>query len=153
MSVFLSHVEFILCHILKIEFIEMREPAVLAADGKMPASYHDIMGAIHMAVPANCGFLKVPDIITPNLCKCTWLRHILYAGYKDPGRTTIFTFYFGFVGDSFNNLICNLSAMIAVSTISGKNKLVAHAKYWKLMSSLICCISLKERGPEKRSIR
>jgi len=104
-----------------------------------------------MAVPAICGFFKIPDIITPDLCKCTWLRYILDAGDKDPGRTTIFTFYFSLIGDGFNDLICNLPAMIAVSTISGKNKLVAHAKYWMLMGSLICCMTLGGSGPENRS--
>jgi hypothetical protein len=125
----------------------MRETAVPAADRKMPASNGYIMRAVHVAVPANCGFLKVPDIITPDFRKCAWLRHIFDAGDKDPGRTTIFTFDFGLIGDSFNDLICNLSAMIAVSTIPGKNELVAHAKYWMLMGSLICCITCNGYGP------
>jgi hypothetical protein len=139
MSVLLSHVEFILCHILEIEFIEMREPAVPAADSEMPTSYHNIMGAGYMTVSATCGFFKVPDIITPNLCKCARLRHILDTGDKDPGRTAVVTRHFSLVGDSFNDLIGNLPAMVAVGTIPGKNKLVAHGKYWMRRGSLICC--------------
>jgi hypothetical protein len=81
-----------------------------------------------MTVSAICGFFKVPDIITPNLCKGTRLRHILDTGDKDPGRTAVVAFDFSLVGDSFNDLICNLSAMVAVGTIPGKNKLVAHGK-------------------------
>jgi hypothetical protein len=147
MSVLLSHVEFILRHILEIEFIEMREPAVPAADGKMPASYHNIMEADRMTVSATCGFFKVPDIITPNLCKCARLRHILDTGDKDPGRTAVVTRHFSLVGDSFNDLIGNLSAMVAVSSIPGKNKLVAHAKYWMRRGSLICCRTCNGCGP------
>ena len=146
-SVLLPHVEFILCHILEIEFIEMREPAVPAADSKMPASYHNIMEAVYMTVSAICVFFKVPDIITPNLCKCARLRHILDTGDKYPGRTAVVTLHFSLIGDSFNDLICNLSAMVAVGTIPRKNKLVAHGKYWKRIGSLICCITRNECGP------
>ena len=137
----MSHTESILCHILEIEFVEMREPAVPAADSKMPASYRDIMKTIHMAISAISGFLKVPDIVTPDFCECPRLRHILDTGNKYPGCTTIVTCYFGLVRDSFDDLICNLSAVIAVSSIPGKDKLVAHARYWMPMGSLICCMT------------
>jgi len=138
-SIFLFSFEVILCHILEIEFIEMRKAAISAADSKMPASYDNIMRASYMTVPAICGFFKVPDIITPDFSKCTRLRYILNAGDKDPCCTTIVARYFGLVGYGFNNLISNLSAVIAVSAIPGKNKLVAHGKYWMFLSSLICC--------------
>ena len=117
----------------------MRKAAIFAADRKMTASYGNIMSTVHMTVPAICSFFKVPHIITSDLCKCTRLRYILNAGDKDTGCTTIVTLHFGFVGYGFDYLISNLSAMIAVSAIPGKNKLVAHGKYWMLLSSLICC--------------
>ena len=147
MSILPFHIEFILCHILEIEFIEMREPAVPAADSKMPASNGYVMKTVHMAVSAICGFLKVPDVITPDFCKCTWLRHILDTGDKYPCCTTIVTCYFGLIGDSFNDLICNLFAVIAVSPIPGKDKLVTHARYWMRMGSLICCMTRSRCGP------
>ena len=96
----------------------------------MTASYGNIMSTGHMTIPAICSFIKVPHIITTDLCKCTRLRYILNAGDKDTGCTTIVTLHFGFVGYGFDYLIGNLSAMIAVSAIPGKNKLVAHGKYW-----------------------
>jgi hypothetical protein len=138
-GVLLSRFKFVLCDIFEIEFIEMRKATVSAADCKMPASYNEIMRAIHMTVPAICGFFKVPDIITPNFCKCARLRYLLNTGDEDPGCTTIVALHFGLVGYGFNYLISNLSAVIAVSTIPGKNKLVAHGKYWMLLTSLICC--------------
>jgi len=103
----------------------------------MPASYDNIMRAGYMTVSAICGFFKVPDIITPDFCECTRLRHILDTGDKYPCCTTIVARYFGLVGDSFDNLIYNLSAVIAVSSITGKDKLVAHGKYWMRKGSLI----------------
>jgi hypothetical protein len=125
----------------------MREPAVPAADRKMPASNGDIMKTVHMAVPAICGFFKVPDIITSDFGKCTRLRYILDTRDKDPCCTTIVTRYFGLVRDSFNDLICYLSAVIAVGSIPGKDELVAHARYWMRMSSLICCMTYSRCGP------
>ena len=135
----LSWFKFVLCDVLKIEFIKMRKAAVSAADRKMPASYDEIMRTVHMTVPAICSFLKIPDIITPDFCKCTLLRYILNPWDKNPGCTTIVTLHFSLVRHGFNNLISNLSAMVAVSAIPGKDKLVAHGKYWMLISSLICC--------------
>ncbi len=140
-SILPSDIEFIPCHILEIEFIEMREPAVPAADSKMAASNGYIMRSVDVAVSAICGFLKVPDIVTPYFCECSRLRYILDTGDKDPGCTTIIALYFGFIGDCLNDLICNLSAVIAVSPIPGKDKLVAHARYWMRMGSLICCMT------------
>lgn len=124
---FFSNIKFIFCHILEIEFIEMGETAVLATDGKMPASYHNVMESGYMTVPAICCFFKVPDIITANPGKCPRLRDILDPRNKDPGRPAVVTCYFSLVGNCFNNLVCDLPAMIAVGPIPGKNKLVAHA--------------------------
>ena len=39
----LLHFEFILCHVFEIEFIEMSEPAVLATDRKVTATYRYIV--------------------------------------------------------------------------------------------------------------
>ena len=117
----------------------MREPAVLAADSKMPASYHNIVGAGHMAISAVCRFFKVPDIITPNPGECTWLSHILNPGDIYTRCSAIVALYFSLVRYRFDDLICNLPAVIAVSAETGKDKLLTHGKYWMRMGSLICC--------------
>ena len=41
---FLLYPEFVLCHVLKVELVEMCEPAVPAPDRKMPATNSKIMG-------------------------------------------------------------------------------------------------------------
>jgi hypothetical protein len=117
----------------------MGEPAVLAADRKMPASYHNIMGAVHMTVSAFCRFFKVPDIVTSNPGKRTRLGNILDPGDIHPRSTTVVARYFSFVRDRLDDLVCNLPAMITVGPIPGKNKLVAHGRYWMRRGSLICC--------------
>jgi hypothetical protein len=117
----------------------MGEPAVLAADRKMPASYHNVMGAGHMTISAICRFFKVPDIITPDPGKCTRLRDIFDPGDVHPRRTTVVACHFSLVGYCFDDLVCNLPAVITVGAVPGKNKLVAHGKYWMRMGSLICC--------------
>ncbi len=139
MSVHQSHIEFILCHVLDIEFVEMRKTAVPAPDSKMPAADGYIMGIGHVAVSAFRALSEGPDIIAPDDGECPWLGDVLDTRDIYPGRTAVVTFDFSLVGDSFYDLVCNLSAMVAVSTIPGKNKLVAHGKYWILMGTLICC--------------
>jgi hypothetical protein len=117
----------------------MRKAAVLAADSKMPASYHNVVGAGHMTISAVCRFIKVPDIITPNLGECTRLSDILDPGDIHPRCTTIVALYFSLVRYRFDDLVCNLPAMIAVCAETGKDKLVTHGKYWMRPGSLICC--------------
>jgi hypothetical protein len=120
----------------------MGEPAVPAPHGKMPATYSYIMGTSHMTVSAFRGFKKVPDIVTPNCCECSWLSDIFNTGDKDPGGTAVFTRYLGLVRYCFYNLVCHLLAMVAVSTEFCENKPVAHGKYWMCPGSLICCTIL-----------
>jgi hypothetical protein len=117
----------------------MRKPAVLAADSKMPASYHNIVGAGHMTMSAVCRLFKVPDIITSNLGECARLSDILDPGDIHPCCTTIVALNFSLVRYRFDDLVGNLPAVIAVGAESGKDKLLAHGKYWMRMGSLICC--------------
>ena len=117
----------------------MGETAVLATDSKVPATYHDVMRAGDMTISAICRFLQVPDIITSNFGKCTRLRDILDPGNVHPGRTTVITCNFSLIRYSLDYLVCDLFTVIAVSTISGKDKLVAHGNYWMRIGSLICC--------------
>jgi hypothetical protein len=130
MSVHQSHIEFILCYILDIEFVEMRKTAVPAPDRKMSAANGYIVRIGHVAVSAFRGVSEGPDIIAPDDGECPWLSDVLDTRDIYPGRTAVVTFDFSFIRNCFYDLVCNLSAMIAVGTIPGKNKLVAHGKYW-----------------------
>ncbi len=136
---FWLYLDFVLCHVLEIEFIEMREPAVPAPDGEMPAANCKIMGTSYMAVSACCGFYQPPDVVTPDFCECPRLGDIFNTGNKDPGRTTVITRNFSLIRDRFDDLICNLPAMVTVSAEFGENELFAHEKYWICPGSLICC--------------
>jgi len=117
----------------------MGEPAVPAPDGKMPATYSYIVGTSHVTVSAFSGFKKVPDIVTPNRCECSWLSDIFNTGHKDPGGTAVFTRHLCLVRYCFYNLVCHLPAMVAVSAEFCENELVTHGKYWMRPGSLICC--------------
>jgi hypothetical protein len=82
---------FVICHILEIKLIEMRKPAVLAPDSKMPAPYGNIMGTCHMAVPALNGLCKVPDIIASYFVERAWPGDILNTGNKNTRRPAVIT--------------------------------------------------------------
>ena len=150
LSGLLLHPDFVLCHVLEIVFIEMREPAVPAPDGKMPATYSYIMGTSHVTVSAFRGFKKVPDIVTTNRCECSWLSDIFNTGDKDAGRTAVVTRHLCLVRYCFYDLVCHLLAMVAVSAEFCENEPVAHGRYWMCPGSLICCTIYHQ--PERVSI-
>jgi hypothetical protein len=129
LGVFLLYPEFVFCYVLKIEFIEMGKPAVPAADREMPAANSYIVGAGHVAVSAFGGFRDSPEVVTPDFCEGSRLRDIFNAGYKDPGRTAVVTLNFSLVGNRFDDLICDLFAMVAVSPEFCENETFAHEKY------------------------
>jgi len=135
----LLHFEFILCHVFEIEFIEMGEPTVLATDRKVTTTYRYIMGTRHVTVSAFRGFTKIPDIITPNLGKCSGLSNIFNAGNKDTGRTAVVTCYLRLVWYCFYDLVCHLLTVVAIRAEFCKNEPVTHGKYWICPGSLICC--------------
>jgi hypothetical protein len=141
---FLLPFEFILCDVFHVELVKMRESAVPAPDCKMPAANSQVVGTGHMAVPAFRGFKKIPEIVTPDLCKGPRQRDILNAGNKDPGCPAIITRNFRFVRNCFNNLVCDLTAMVTVSTEFCENEPFIHGKYWTCPGSLICCTSKTE---------
>ncbi len=128
LSVLLLHFEFVFCHVLKIEFIEMGKPAVPAADREMPAANRQIVGTVDVAVSAFRGFRDSPEVVTPDFCEGSRLSDIFNAGNKDPGRTAVVTLHFRLVGDRFDDLICDLPAMVAVGAEFCENELFAHEK-------------------------
>jgi len=136
---FQLNLDFVLCHVLEIKFVEMGESAVPATNSKMTAAYRYIMGTSHMTVPAFRGFKKVPDIVTTDLCECSGLSDIFNAGNKNTGRTAVGTCNLRLVRYRFYNLVCHLPAMVAVRAEFRKNEPVAHGKYWMRPGSLICC--------------
>jgi len=117
----------------------MRESAVPAPHRKMPASYGHIMGTIDMAVSAPGLFKKVPYIIASDTRECPRFGNILYAGNKNTGSTAVVTGNLSLVGYCLDYLICNLPAMVTISTKFCENKLFAHENYWICPGSLICC--------------
>jgi hypothetical protein len=117
----------------------MGKPAVPATDGEMPAANSKIVRTGQMAVSALRGFYKAPEIVTPDFSECSWLGDILNAGNKDTGRTAVATCNFSLVGNCFDDLICNLPAVVAVSAEFCENEPFAHGKYWMCPGSLICC--------------
>ena len=128
----------------------MGEPAVIAPDGKMPATNCYFMGTGHVTVSAFRGFKKVPDIVTLNWSECSWLSDIFNTRDKDTGHATIFTRYLRLVRYCFYDLVCHLLAMVAVSIDFCKNKPFAHRKYWMCPGSLICCTTNNQ--PQHSSI-
>jgi hypothetical protein len=118
----------------------MREPAVLAPDGKVPASNGYIMGTCNVAVPAFNGLTKVPDIIASDFVECSGQRRdILNTGDKNTRCPAVVTNYLCLVRYCLYDLVCHLPAMVAVCTEFRENKPVAHGKYWICPGSLICC--------------
>jgi hypothetical protein len=120
------HLQFILCHELKVEPVEMGKPAVPAPDGEMPAADYDIMRTGHMTVPAFCITCEFPYIVTTYLREHPGFAHILDPGDKDPGRTAVVACYLRFVRHGFDDLVCQLLAVVTVGAVDQKNKPVAH---------------------------
>jgi hypothetical protein len=135
----LPHLQFILCHVFDIRLIEMGEPAVPAPEGKMPASDGKIMRTGYMTMPAFGSIHKFPEVIAPNLRVRTRLCYILYPRDIDPGCPTILACHLCLVRHRFNNLVCYLFAVIAISAILCEDKPVTHERYWMRRGSLICC--------------
>ena len=135
----LLHLQFILCHILEIELVEVGEPAVSAPDGKVPASDRNIMWTGCMTMPAFCRLNTFPEIIAPDLCKCARCGHFLGTGDKDPCRPAVVACNLRLVGHRLYDLVCHLLAVVTVSTVFREDKPVAHKKYWMRPGSLTCC--------------
>jgi hypothetical protein len=131
--------EFILSNILKVELVEMGEPAVPAPDSKMPAADDNIVGTMYMAIPAPGLFKEVPYVVASDTRECPRFGDILNAGNKNPGSTAVIAGYFCLVGYCLDYLICNLPAMVTVSAKFCENELLAHENYWMCPGSLICC--------------
>lgn len=118
----------ILCHVLKVEAVEMREPAVPARYREMPRAYDQIMGSCYPAVPARCLFGQFPDGIFPNPGEDAGCINILGPGHKDPGCPAIIARNLRLVRDCLDDLVGILFTVIAVGAVSGEDKPVAHGR-------------------------
>ena len=72
-------------------------------------------------------FLSVPDGIFPILVNIR-PYHILGPRHKDPGCPAIIASNLRLVGDCLDDLVGVLFAVIAVGTVTGENKPVAHGR-------------------------
>jgi hypothetical protein len=125
----LLHLQFILCDKLKIKLVEVSEIAVPAPYREMPATDRNIMRIGHVAVPALCYAFQFPCIVTAYLREHTGFAHILNPGDKDPGRTTVVARYLRLIGDSLDDLIRDLFAVVTIGAVGQKDEPVAHVKY------------------------
>jgi hypothetical protein len=92
-----------------------------------------------VAVPALSGLCEVPDVIASDFVECPGLGDIFNTGDKNTRRAAVVTYHLCLIRHCLYDLVCNLFAMIAVSTEFGGNEPVAHGKYWMCPGSLICC--------------
>jgi len=141
--------EFVLCHVLEIELIEMGEPAVPAPDCKMPAPDREIMRTRDFAVSAFHLLDKLPEVIAPDLGEGSRLRHIFDTGYKNPCRPAVVALYLCLVWHCLNYLVCHLFAVVTISAVFREDEPVAHKRYWLRAGSLTCCrksVRPKESG-------
>ena len=125
----LLHLQLVLCHELKVELVEVGEPAVPAPDREMPAADHDIVRAGHMAVPALRSAFQFPHVIAPDLCVRARLAYILDTGDKDPCCTAVVARDLSLVRHGFDDLVCHLLAVVTVGAVGQKDKPVAHVWY------------------------
>jgi hypothetical protein len=119
---------FIFCDIFEIELIEMGKPTILATDSEMPAPYREIMRAGHLTMTA-CGSLKkFPEIVASDLRERPRLCYIFDSRDENPGCPTVIARHFSLVRDGCYNLVGNLPAMIAISTVFCEDEPVAHER-------------------------
>jgi hypothetical protein len=128
----LLHLQFILCDVLKVKPVEVREIAVPAADGEVPAPDNDVMGTGYFAVPAVCCAHQFPRVVAPDLCECTWSAHILQSWDKDAGCTAVVARDLCLIRNRFDNLICNLFTAVTIGAVGQKDEPVAHVMYLHL---------------------
>jgi hypothetical protein len=106
----------------------MRESAITAPDRKMPAADSQVMRAGDVAIPAGGGLDQLPEIITANLRESTFFTDVLDTRNEHAGCSAVIAGNLGLVGNSFNDLVSNFPAMIAVSAVPCEDEPVAHGR-------------------------
>ena len=125
---FFSGLPIVFCHIFKIKFIEVGEPAVPAPDNKVPAADSQVVGTRDMAVPAFRRFNQFPEVITTDLRELSFLADIFYPGYENPGCAAVVAHNLCLVRDSGNFLVGIFFTVITVSAVSCNDEMFAHRR-------------------------
>lgn len=120
---------FVFGHVLKIEFVEVREPAVPAPDGEVPGTDNDVMRTGDMTVAARGVLFQFPDRVLPDFRQGTRHIHILDAGDENPGCTAVVAGHLCLVRNSPDDLVRDLLTMIAVRAELCEDEPVAHERY------------------------
>jgi hypothetical protein len=124
----LSGLQLVVCHIFKIKFIEVGEPAVPAPDDKVPATDSHVVGTGDMTVPAFGCFNQFPEVITTDLRELSFLPDIFYPGYENPGCAAVVAYHLCPVRNSGNFLVSIFFTMIAVRAVPRNDEMFAHGK-------------------------
>ncbi len=56
------------------------------------------------------------------------LAHILDTGDEDPGRTAVITCNLRLVRYGFDDMVCNLPAVVAIGAVGQEDELVTHVR-------------------------
>lgn len=104
----------------------MGELAVPALDSEMSAANYDIMRAGCMAVPALGDTNQIPNIVALNFRIFAKIAHIFNPWNKNTSSTAIIACYLSLVRHSFDDLICHLFAVVAISAMSHEDELGSH---------------------------
>jgi hypothetical protein len=125
---FLSGFQLVFCHIFKIKFIEVGEPAVPAPHDKVPAADGQVVGTSDMAVTAFGRFNKFPEIITTDLRELPFFTDILDPGNENPGCAAVVADYLCLVWNCPDDLVGIFLAMITVRAVPRKDEMFAHKR-------------------------
>ena len=116
----------IICHVFKIEPVEMGKPAVPAPHHDGTAADREVMEPGNPAIPARGLHGKGPDRPGSGSDKFPGFVHILYPGYKDPGCPASFAGNISPVGHRLDVLICHLPTVVTIGSVSCADEPVAH---------------------------
>jgi hypothetical protein len=106
----------------------MGKPAMAAPDRKMTAPDRQVMGTGNTAVAALCGLCQLPKVIATDLRERSLNADILDPWNKNTGCPTVVTGNLSLVRHRLDDLVCDLPAVIAVSTVPRKDETVAHGR-------------------------
>ena len=124
----MSGLQLVFCHIFKVEFVEVGEPAVPAPDDKVPAADGQVVETGDMAVPAFGCFNQFPEIVTPDLRELSFFTDIFDPGYEYPGCAAVIAYNLCLIWYGPDDLVGTFFTMIAVRAIPRIDKMFAHRR-------------------------
>jgi hypothetical protein len=123
-----SGLQLVFCHVFKIKFVEVSEPAVPAPDDEVPAADGQVVGAGDMAVPAFGRFNQFPEIITTDLRELPFFTDIFDPGNENPGCAAVIAGNLCLVRYGLDNLVGIFLTVIAVCTVPHEDETVTHGR-------------------------